>query len=189
MDTNQNDITDVAFEEIKATPKVQIADVQLADIPDADFEEIKAVDAAPHSPVIDIPLARPKLKETMEVVIKYGSALTPGNVVLLGTGDLNGKYRTWLEKRFQDGLTCNDPSKKMTKERINLYFTVQSLCTMAVSEDEAEVVTYRWDGPAFTRKHKTLNIPAVVQEFVKAKFDILYAIAPFFGVKIKRVSS
>lgn len=159
-----------------------------AEIADIDFEETKRdvresqIALEPRQP------SRVKLQETKEVVIEYGSALTPGNVVLLGTGDINAKYRAWLEKRLHDGLASNDPSKKMTKERLAMHYAVQALCYMAVCEDEATVVTYRWDGPKFTRKHKTLNIPGVIKDFVNAKFDILYAIAPFFGVPNNRVS-
>ena len=156
---------------------------------EGEFKQIEDIDQAPVVPSVREKLTRPKLKDKMEVVIKYGSALTPGNVVMLGTGDINNKYRAWLEKRFAEGLTSNDPSKKMTKERVSLYQTVQALCYMAVCEDETEVVTYKWDGPVFKRKFYPLKIEEIVREFVKAKFDILYAIAPFFGVKINRTSS
>lgn len=156
-------------------------------------EQVQEMIANSNTPAVPIPelsssaAPREKIKDKIEIAIRYGSELTPGNVVLLGTGDLNKKYRQWLENRFQAALSSTNP-EKVTKEKIRLQRFAHALCYIAVMEDEVKEVTYKWDGPSFYKKHQSLNVPQVVQQFVKDKFDILYPIAPFFGVKINRPS-
>ena len=136
------------------------------------------------SPASTMP--RAKLREFQEVAIQPGSPLSPGNVVLLGTGDINKRYRQWLDNQFTLALGSTDPEKKLGKEKIKLQRFAHVLCTIAVIEDEVSEVKYTWTGPKFYKKHQELNIPKVVQEFIKDKKDILYPIAPFFGVKTNR---
>ena len=192
----QAEIQKLEEETIQTAPVVEVVEEQQAfEMPKVlTNEQVQAMMANQKTPSVPMPempsasVPREKIKDKIEIAIRYGSELTPGNVVLLGTGDLNKKYRQWLENRFQASLASSG-GEKMSKEKIRLQRFTHALCYMAVAEDETKEVTYKWDGPTFYKKHQGLNVCKVVQEFVKDKFDILYSIAPFFHVKINRPSA
>ena len=120
-------------------------------------------------------------KEELTITISHGSPFTPEQVVFLGVGSVEKKYATWLNQKFQSGIALiNSDKNKVSRAFIRSYSLMQSLCGMAIAEDEVINLDYKYVGHVLP---KGLRVEPVVRKFVQDNKEVLQAMSPYYGLK------
>lgn len=162
-------------------------------------ETLDAGEPLEHPVVETKPVEEPQYKKLDTYVLKLNptkGAMAPPNLIFIGTGSPEKKYRQWVERRFQ--AYFNPSSSAIAKagklengmtsliEAMPLKETqfIRALCWCAVVIDETNPEGLLWGNT----KHPRLDTRPVIEAFVRENMDILLMQAPYFGIKAVAVN-